>query len=293
VVTKFYVSPIFAFSGLKDLLSFGLKLSVAQIIWYVNSNLDRLLVIKGLGEHALGLYSVANTLALLPATKIMNLSNEIAFAAYSRIQQDRALAGKYYLESVRFASFVFFPVCWGMSAVADELINVVLGTQWHAAVPVLQIVALGVPYRALFLLTEPVVAGLGEPQLSIKSTLTTTVLVGAFMAIGLRWGLIGLCIASVMGGILAVSINLRRNLAILDLGYADLMSVCLPSMLAAAAMYGVVFGCHTMAFALNGLSPLLRLCAMIALGVLVYTAMTAAFNRRTAIRSFEVVRGSI
>jgi hypothetical protein len=135
------------------------------------------------------------------------------------------------------------------------------------------------------------VTGLGEAQLSLKNTATTTVIVGIAMIFGLGWGLVGVCVGALIGFVLAVTINLRRNLALLDAGYRCIMSVCLPSLLAAAVMCAAVFGAD--ATLLSGLSPAMRLPPAVALGALVYSAITLALNRGTAIRSLQVVRGSI
>jgi teichuronic acid exporter len=189
-VTRFRVAPLLDFTGLRTVLAFGMKISGARIVWYFNSSFDGLLIGKILGEGALGLYSVANTLAYLPTSKILGLSNQIAFAAYSRLQDDRVRVRQYFLEGASIASFIFFPLCWGMSAVADDFVDVVLGPTWHEAAMVLQIIALGVPYRALGLFMQPLVDGLGEPGIGLKNTLTISLIVPGAAVAGLYWGLI-------------------------------------------------------------------------------------------------------
>ena len=291
LVTRFRVTPDFNFVGLGRLFSFGMKVSGAGIIWYLNRNVDALLVGKVLGKQDLGYYSVANTLALMPATKIMGLTNQIAFATYSRIQDDRVRIRRYFLESASLASLVFFPITWGMSAVSADFVDVVLGPKWHVAAPVLAIIAVGVPFRALTMLMAPMVDGVGEPGIGLKNTLTTSLIVPAASLAGLYWGLIGLCIGALAGILLAVAIILRRNLTLLGMGYAELWSVIFPPMFAAAAMYAAVLAARLML--LNTVPAPDRLPALIILGTLVYGAMTFIFNRRTVLRSLQLIRGTI
>ena len=290
-ITRFRIVPLLNFTGLGAVFSFGMKISGARVVWYLNRSFDGLLIGKILGDRALGLYSVADLLALLPTSKIMGLSNQIAFAAYSRIQDDRARVRKYFLESACLASFIFFPVAWGMSAVADDFVDVVLGPAWHDAALVLQIIALGVPYRALAALMAPLVDGLGRPGLGLKNTLTTSLIVPAASVAGLYWGLIGLCVASLAGVVLAMTIVLRRNLALLDADYGQLLSAFFPSMLAAAIMYATVSAAK--ATLLSEMPALWRLPPTVALGALVYGAMTVSFNRHAAIRSLQLLRAAI
>lgn len=290
-VTGFRTLPLFNFSGLGELFSFGMRVSTSGIIWYFNRNLDGLLIGKILGDHALGLYSVANNLALLPTTKVIGLTQQIAFSAYSRIQHDRSMVLKYFLESARIASFVFFPVCWGMSAVAPDLVRVALGAKWQSAAIVLQIVALGVPYRAFLLMMDPLVNGVGQPGVSLKNTLTSAGIVPVGLVIGVHWGLVGLCIGSLVGLVISMQINLRRNFAVLGTGYGVLWSTCFPSMLAAAVMYAGVVAARITLFA--GSSGILRLVASVAVGVCIYGLMTIAVNRPAAIRSLQIIKGTI
>jgi O-antigen/teichoic acid export membrane protein len=287
-VTRFRVAPLLDFTGLRTVLAFGMKISGARIVWYFNSSFDGLVIGKILGERALGLYSVANTLAYIPASKVLGLSNQIAFAAYSRLQDNRVRVRQYFLEGASIASFIFFPLCWGMSAVADDFVDVVLGPTWHEAAMVLQIIALGVPYRALGLFMQPLVDGLGEPGIGLKNTLTISLIVPGAAVAGLYWGLIGLCVASVAGIVMAVTINLRRNLALLDAGYGQLLSAFFPSMLAAGIMYAAVLGANAMLA--HAIPVLWRLPTVVVFGAFIYGAATVSFNRQPATRCLQLIK---
>jgi teichuronic acid exporter len=289
-VTRFRVVPLLDFTGLRTVLAFGMKISGARIVWYFNNNFDGLLIGKILGERALGLYSVANTLAYLPSSKVLGLSNQIAFAAYSRLQDDRVRVRQYFLEGASIASFIFFPLCWGMSAVADDFVAVVLGPTWHDAAVVLQIIALGVPYRALGLFMQPLVDGLGRPGIGLKNTLTISLIVPAAAVAGLYWGLIGLCVASVAGVVVAVTINLRRNLALLDTGYGQLLSAFFPSMLAAGIMYAAVLGANAMLA--QAMPVLWRLPTVVVFGAFIYGVVTVSFNRQPATRCLQLIKAA-
>jgi teichuronic acid exporter len=288
-LTRFRMLPHFNFIGLGSVLSFGTTMSAAQIVWYINVNFDGFLIGRVLGKEALGLYSVAYNLAMLPASKIMSLSNQIAFAAYSRMQDERARLIKYFQESVALASLVFFPTCWGMSAVADDLVAVVLGPKWQPAAIILQIVALGVPYRAFVPLMDPLVNGIGKPGVSLKNTLTTLLIVPSGMVAGIHWGLIGLCIGALLAAVVSATVNLIRNLQLLGMHYSQLLELAFPSMFAAATMYAALLIAHSQLF--DGISSIVRLPLEISLGVVIYGMMTLVFNRSIAIRSLQRIRG--
>jgi teichuronic acid exporter len=289
-VTRFRLPPLFRFSGLHGVFSFGIKISSASIVWYFTQNVDSALIGKFLGDHALGLYSVAANLATLPVTKAMQMIQQLAFATYARVQDDRETVIKYLLESLRLASFIFFPTCWGMSAVAADFTTVVLGAKWQAATPVLQIVAIGVPFRAFTMLLYPLVTGTGRPEVTLKNTVTTACIVPAAVLVGIRWGLTGVCVAALIGILVSTLINFDRTIRVAGAGYAPIVSVCLPSVVAAAVMYAAVVGARSALFA--DLPAVTRLAATVGVGALTYAVMTMTFNRPAPARLLQIIRGA-
>ena len=208
---------------------------------------------------------------MLPANKITSLSNQIAFAVYSRIQDERARASKYFQESVVLASLAFFPICWGMSAVAGDLVVVALGPKWQPATIVLQIVSLGVPYRAFVNVVNAVISGIGEPGVVLRNTLTTFFIVSCGLVAGIYWGLTGLCIGGLIAAMVSVTVNLHRSLSLLNIRYAQLFEISFPSIFAAAVMYATVLIVQN--GILGGLPAATQLPLEIGLGVAVYGAL--------------------
>ena len=80
------------------------------------SSTDVLLIGKLLGDHALGVYSVAFQLATLPVSKVFGIVNRVAFPAYARLQHDNRQAAEYFIASVKLTWFAFCPILWGLDA---------------------------------------------------------------------------------------------------------------------------------------------------------------------------------
>src|SRR4051794_12411557 len=98
----------------------------------------------------------------------------------------------------------------------------------------------GIPYRTFVLLIQPALTGIGEPGVSLKNTVTTFLVVSSGMVLGIPWELTGLCIGELIGAMISVTVNLNRSLALLDMRYAQLLELSLPSMFAAAVMYAAL-----------------------------------------------------
>jgi PST family polysaccharide transporter len=127
---------------LREMWRFSGHLYVFNILNYWSRNGDNLLIGKYFGEAALGLYSRAYTLMLLPITQINGVISQVAFPAFALIQDDKQQVKRLYLRGVRLASFVTFPFMVGLIVTAKPFIFALLGPKWGASVPLLQILAI-------------------------------------------------------------------------------------------------------------------------------------------------------
>ena len=287
VLTRFRLLPRFRFAGFSPTLSFGLQFSSASILSYANRNLPGMIIGKTLGSIDLGYYSVMYDFAMLPLNKLMALTNQIAFAAYSRIQEDRFLVRRYFFESARVMLLVIFPLSWGAAAVAGDLIAVVLGSKWLSATLVLEVIAFGVPLRALDLNMNTLINGIGRPDIVLRNTLTGTLVIPPVLALGLPWGLVGVCVTAMLGHLLTSIINIRRSFAVLEARFGQLLLLYLPPVVSAGVMYVAVAGAQIAL--LDQLPVALRLGSAVAVGAAVYGLMTMLVNRDAALRALQLV----
>src|SRR3984893_18258862 len=288
VVSGFRLLPLFRVAGLKSIFVFGANITGQRILWYVNMSADVVLVGKLLGDQALGIYSVAFQLATLPVSKTFGTINRVAFPAYAQLQSVSRQAADYFVTSVRLSWLVLCPLLWGMSSVSHEFVEVFMGRNWEDAGVVLMLVPLIVPFRVIFLLMSPFTDGLGRPDIGLRNLLTSITLIPLAILAGTSWGLTGVCVALIIASILALLINLRRSLGLLELRPEALFNAVAPAPIAAAVMYASVWLVKGFVFA--DAAAGWRLCGAIASGVIVYTGMTFMINRSAVDQLLSLLR---
>ena len=155
----------------------------------------------------------------------------------------------------------------------------------------MRIISLGIPYRALALIMEPLLNEIGEPGVALRNILTAffTMLVG--ITVGIQWGLTGLCIGWVIAGVVATTVNLTRSLPLLGMTYRELMSIIFPSIVGAGIMHVAVLAAINGPLA--GISPVARMSLATSLGVIVYGSFILIFNQATLIRAIKILRHAI
>lgn len=139
--------------GIRPMIGFGGTMSLLHIIAYATSNLDKVLVGRFWGAHALGLYGRAYQLINVPTLLLTSAVAEVAFALLARVQHDRGQVKNYFLKSYSLVLAMTIPITICAGELAPDLVSVLLGPQWQQVGPILRLLA---PTILAFALIEPI-----------------------------------------------------------------------------------------------------------------------------------------
>jgi O-antigen/teichoic acid export membrane protein len=274
---RVHFKPSFDFRGLGKALSFGGLSTLNGVLWHLFSQIDALILGKIAGKEALGIYTVAMQLATLPLSKVLSVVQPIAFPTFSRLQHDLPRVANAVLRAVRAAMLIAFPVFFGLSAVAPELVTVVLGHKWQAALIPLQLLPLVMPVRMTAGLVSPAVNGIGRPDIVVRNSATALTVMATGFCVGSYWGVLGVSLAWLILYPLTMIFNFKRSLAVLSLTRMDILRAMARPFGAAVAMYAMVFSAR--AALPPGLPQSVQLALLIGVGAVTYAALTVSFNR--------------
>jgi O-antigen/teichoic acid export membrane protein len=267
----------FSRASVKSLGSFGLQTQLSRILGYLNLYADNLLIGRYLGSRPLGIYTVAYNVMFLPLARITIPIQQVLFAAFARLQDDRHRLGLAWLRGSRLVSAIAVPAFLGMAVVAPEFVPVVLGSRWHEVVPVLQLLSLAGAAQTYQTLNWSVIQARGKPGLLLGfMTFSTVVTVGAFV-FGLHWGIVGVAASYAIARWIVLVGNTWLTCRVTALSpflflrsHADVAGIAL---LMAAVVYGV-------RVALTGEVPQALLLALLTvLGVVIYLGLIAWLAR--------------
>jgi len=290
VLSPFLHRPDFSLVGLRSMLRFGGEIAASQVFWVFFSQIDILLCAKWLGKETLGFYSVAMHLASLPNQRISSLVNQVAFPAFSSMQLDIPRVAKNLLSGARMLSFFAFPVLWGLSSVAGEVVSVALGAKWMSAALPLQTLGLIMPLRLIGNFTQVAIQGIGRSDIVLRNAITASIIGPIIFFIGINWwGLMGLSFAWLVLSPLVFLQGTLRGLPLLGLRVQQLLMSMMPAAASSLIMYlAVIVAKQTPAFESGGL---LKLMALIAIGALSYCGASYYLNRKGIDEVLEMARG--
>lgn len=135
------------FKAVKELFANGLGYSITQIMAFVSTYSDNIVVSRVLGGVELGIYSRAFYLISIPSNLFGNVNRMVVFPAMSQIQDDNARLRNAYLRGLSLTSLVCIPASAFLATCAENLVDVLLGNQWGAAVIPFAVFSLAIYFR--------------------------------------------------------------------------------------------------------------------------------------------------
>lgn len=143
-LAKIKVSKSFDSSAVKKIFSFAANQFGFNFINYFSRNSDNLLVGKFMGSAALGNYSKAYQLLMMPNSVFLGIITPVLQPVLSDFQNDTEMIKKSYLKIVHLLALVGFSLSIFLSIFSQEIIYFMFGTQWGDAIFPFKILALTV-----------------------------------------------------------------------------------------------------------------------------------------------------
>jgi len=271
--------PRFKVGNIGRHVRFGGAVTLSRVLWQFVHQSDVLIAGRFLTSEAVGWYSVSVHLATLPMQKTMSVLNQVAFVAVARLQDELPRLRVRILDASRLMSLVVVPLLWGLSAVAPEFVNVVLGSRWVPAAFALQIVTIIVPLRMLAAVLSTSIAGLGRADLDLLNTLSGALVLPAAFLGGIRWGIDGLALSWVVAIPVIFGINFQRTSRVIGFTLRDLVAAVHAPFVAGTAMYLAVALARLV---LHDTVAPYRLAVLVPIGAAVYLLSVLALDHRIA-----------
>lgn len=154
---------------------FGAEITLAQLVFAVGNNLDKLLVGKLLGPGVLGLYRQAQQLVLVPIEQLNAPIASVAQPGLSLLQDDADRYRRYYSRIVAVIGILTMPVAAFGMVFSRELTAVIFGHNWAGAAPFLLIFAAAAFFRPALGTTSAVLVSLGRSRKLLAMTVVSQV----------------------------------------------------------------------------------------------------------------------
>jgi O-antigen/teichoic acid export membrane protein len=150
--------------GDSHLLVYGSRVFITNVLNWIISNVDRVIIGRAFQSVEIGLYSLAYNLVSNPALTIIGVIQGALFSASARVQDDFDRLRKGLLTMMGAVTLVLFPVFTGIAVAADTIVQSLYGNAWLSAAELLQPIALAMPLYLLLGMATPLLWVSGQTQ---------------------------------------------------------------------------------------------------------------------------------
>ncbi|HSI53196.1 MAG TPA: oligosaccharide flippase family protein [Ramlibacter sp.] len=150
------VRPLFKHSGGSAALTTGRAVFLTNIVNWLLSNLDRVVIGRVLNAHFVGLYTVAYNLASIPNTLLLGALQPAFLAAGAKMQQDPKRLAQGWLLGLACVLVLVTPAAVVFALLSADLVRLLYGAAWMDSAWVLAVLFLCLPAWSCWGLSTPV-----------------------------------------------------------------------------------------------------------------------------------------
>ncbi|WP_158247589.1 lipopolysaccharide biosynthesis protein [Actinomyces qiguomingii] len=193
---------------MRALLGFGVQMAGTQMVSYLASNLDSILMGRLFGAGTLGLYNRAVQTLRTPLNQFRPQATTLGLSVTAKLQDDdeRTLA---YLRRGQLA--LGYPVFLSMGivvAAAPAVVSVVLGDHWLSVAPYMRLVAIGEGLTTLSMVGGWIYTSRALGRAYLRYTMVSAVVRMAAIVLGAQFGAMGVAYAYVASPLILWPVSL-------------------------------------------------------------------------------------
>ena len=287
----------------RELWHYGRHIVGSQMLVFLITNIDDLVVGRLKGDAALGTYGLAYELSNLPATHMSRIVGRVMFPAFSRVQDDLVRLTKVFFQSLKFVSMAAFPIAIITMVFARDFIVVAYGKKWFQTVEPLQLLAVYGLARAVAVNMGNVFKAGGKPKWLLYIASWRLVTMAALLYPAIRWrGITGVAALSAAVAVVDFFLSMYLTNRVIHAPWRRYAQILLPMLV--ASVVTALAGYRVYKWIEGLIHPFVSLPLTGGLALLAYLALMYVYDEDTRrltadisrtlgeqIRRFRVARG--
>lgn len=264
---KWRPKRIFSWLRLKGLFSYGWKLLAAALINTAYTKIRQLLIGKLYTSGELAYYNKADQFPHLVVTNINTSIDSVLLPAMSAEQNDPERVKAMTRRAIKTSSYTMWPMMFGLAAVAEPMIRLLLTEKWLPCVLYLRVFCVVYGFQPLQTANLNAIKAMGRSDIFLKLDILKKVVGLTAMFSTIFISVEVMAYSYLITTILSAIINAYPNRKLLGYSFGEQIKDILPSMCLSALMFVVCY-----LITMLGLGDFLTIVIQIVTGAAVYIA---------------------
>ena len=174
--------------SLKKVFSYSVFQFGSSMVNYFSTNLPNLVIGKVFGEAPLGFYDKAYRLTMYPLNGISNVIISVIQPYMAKHQDDPDTLFSYWFKVAKALSLVGIPIAVIFFCAPTEIVGIMYGDQWGAAIVLLQVLSVSIYFQLVNSVAGAFFLSAGRADLLFRSVTVSTILTVVGLCIGIAGG---------------------------------------------------------------------------------------------------------
>lgn len=276
---------MFSINRVKSLLSYGWKILCSALLDTIYQNIYNLVIGKFYSSSALGNYNKGEQFPKLIAVNVDGAISSVMLPAYSKQQDRKDKLKKMVRRSIVTSSLLLFPMMFGLAAVAETVVKVLLTENWLGCVPFMQLLCIVYALYPINTANLQVIKALGKSDYFLKLEIIKKIIGLIVLIVTLPFGVLQMAIGQVLVAILSTFINAFPNRKLLNYNYFEQIKDLFPTLIISIIMFIIVYS-----FNFINLNMYILLIIQILVGVIIYFGLAYIFKLESLNYMIEILK---
>lgn len=241
ITVKWRPKKVFSLSRLKTLFSFGWKLLLSSLLSTIYVNIYSIIIGKFYSSSDLAFYNRGKKFPQIFSVNISSAIDSVFFPAMASQQDNIPKLKIYARKSISFGSFIIFPIMFGLAAIADNMIPVLLTDKWNDAIIFVQIASISFAFLPITMANLQVIKALGRSDTYLKLDIIKKIVGLSILFSLFKRGVVAIAIAEALSTFLGLFINTYHNKKYINYSLYEQIKDIFPSLLSSMIMAIIVF----------------------------------------------------
>lgn len=263
--------PHWSLTDWRELIAFSKWLLLNSLISFLNTRSADFIIGRLAGPTGLGVYSLGYEISTLPSSDLVAPINRAVLPGYASYGGSKTELRAGYLDVLGAIALMALPAAFGIAAIAEPLVHVLLGNNWLAAIPVIEIVALYGAWTAVDSNSYSVYLAIGKPKIATYlAAMRASMLLPSLYFMTRSSGIEGAAMALLAVGTIATPVTFVVIIRLLHIPIRSFFAPLWRPLTSAVAMYAVIHSLNFNSVADDAWG--FELVAKIGTGIIAYTA---------------------
>lgn len=276
---------LFSLKKARSLMLYGWNITLGQLLSTGYNQIRSLVVGKIYTSADLAFYNKGEQIPQLITTNIDASVSSVLFPALSNENDDIQRVKVLTRNAISTSSYVLFPIMFGLAAVAEPFVRLLLTEKWMFCVPYMRMACIAYAFIPVNSTNLQAIKALGRSDLFLKIEIVKKSLGILFVIVTMFHSVFAIALSNVFINIIAIFINSYPNKKLMKYGVREQFLDINPYLIASVVMAAVVY-----MITLLNLGDLITLIIQVIAGGVIYFVISRIFEFEQYFMMIDVLK---